>query len=142
MSYMRYMYPVCLCRQLNEDLLELRDAHAKLRETNRRVAREKERADREREELLQRVQHLHKVEAEEERKITRLVEQVGTKDDGCVQQCELRPLWEPARGHTGHSRVTAVPPSDRHSRVSSGPHGEPAVRSRGLEDSCDRVVSR
>ncbi|XP_037081731.1 myosin heavy chain, embryonic smooth muscle isoform-like [Pollicipes pollicipes] len=63
-------------KELHDDLLELRDAHAKLREQSRRVIREKERAEREREELQHRLQLAQRAEADEERKISRLVEQL------------------------------------------------------------------
>ncbi|PNF26593.1 hypothetical protein B7P43_G11349 [Cryptotermes secundus] len=58
------------------DLLELRDAHAKLRTTNEKLRREKERNEKEREELRQLASGKRRAEQEEDRRINILLEQV------------------------------------------------------------------
>ncbi|XP_043195755.1 golgin subfamily A member 4-like isoform X3 [Amphibalanus amphitrite] len=116
-------------KELNEDLLELRDAHAKLRESHRRVARDKERADREREELLQRVQHLHKVEAEEERKITRLVEQLEEQLavlHQATERMEKRRSASPAPAKASQvGKVNSLAPSVAKGAKAGGPARPP-----------------
>jgi hypothetical protein len=62
--------------QLQCDLLELRDAHAKLRTTNEKLRREKERNEKEREELRQFAAGKRRAEQDEERRINILLEQV------------------------------------------------------------------
>jgi hypothetical protein len=59
------------------DLLELRDAHAKLRTTNEKLRREKERNEKEREELRQLAAGKRRAEQDEERRINILLEQVA-----------------------------------------------------------------
>lgn len=66
-------------RKLNElqcDLLELRDAHAKLRTTNEKLRREKERNEKEKDELRTVVNSKKKVDLSEEKKVNVLLEQV------------------------------------------------------------------
>jgi hypothetical protein len=69
---------ICLVLlQLQCDLLELRDAHAKLRTTNEKLRREKERNEKEREELRQTASGKRRAEQEEDRRINILLEQVS-----------------------------------------------------------------
>lgn len=68
------MYSILLQSQC--DLLELRDAHAKLRTTNEKLRREKERYEKEREELRQMTTGKRRAEQDEERRINILLEQV------------------------------------------------------------------
>jgi hypothetical protein len=69
---------ICLLfLQLQCDLLELRDAHAKLRTTNEKLRREKERNEKEREELKQIASGKRRAEQEEDRRINILLEQVS-----------------------------------------------------------------
>lgn len=66
-------------RKLNElqcDLLELRDAHAKLRTTNEKLRREKERNEKEREELRSVASFKKKSEFDDDRRVAILLEQV------------------------------------------------------------------
>lgn len=66
-------------RKLTEiqcDLLELRDAHAKLRTTNEKLRREKERHEKEREEIKLVISGRRRMEQEDDRRITSLIEQV------------------------------------------------------------------
>jgi DNA repair exonuclease SbcCD ATPase subunit len=65
-----------LLPQLQCDLLELRDAHAKLRTTNEKLRREKERNEKEREELRQLASGKRRAEQDEDRRINILLEQV------------------------------------------------------------------
>jgi len=58
------------------DLLELRDAHAKLRTTNEKFRRERERHDKERDDQRQVSNTRKRQEADEERKVNALLEQV------------------------------------------------------------------
>ncbi|KAE8744717.1 hypothetical protein FOCC_FOCC008625 [Frankliniella occidentalis] len=58
------------------DLLELRDAHAKLRTTNEKLRREKERWDRERDDLRQLASARRRADNDEDRKIQLLLDQV------------------------------------------------------------------
>lgn len=70
------MINVFLFFQLQCDLLELRDAHAKLRTTNEKLRREKERNEKEREEFKQLISGRKRAEQEEDRKVTMLIQQV------------------------------------------------------------------
>uniref|UniRef100_A0A1Y1KQZ7 Uncharacterized protein n=1 Tax=Photinus pyralis TaxID=7054 RepID=A0A1Y1KQZ7_PHOPY len=66
-------------RKLSElqcDLLELRDAHAKLRTTNEKLRREKERHEKEREELRAVISERKRSELDDDRRINGLLEQV------------------------------------------------------------------
>lgn len=78
--------------ELQCDLLELRDAHAKLRTTNEKLRREKERNEKEREELKMLLNIKKRSEQEDERRVNALIDQVenlmqavpelfGNKDD-------------------------------------------------------------
>ena len=58
------------------DLLELRDAHAKLRTSNEKMRREKERHEREREELKTIITNKRQIEQTEVRNINILLQQV------------------------------------------------------------------
>lgn len=58
------------------DLLELRDAHAKLRTSNEKMRREKERHEKERQELKEVILNKCKVEQTELRNINILMQQV------------------------------------------------------------------
>ncbi|XP_021938796.1 golgin subfamily B member 1 isoform X3 [Zootermopsis nevadensis] len=62
--------------ELQCDLLELRDAHAKLRTTNEKLRREKERNEKEREELRQLASGRRRAEQDEDRRVNILLEQV------------------------------------------------------------------
>ncbi|XP_066255061.1 putative leucine-rich repeat-containing protein DDB_G0290503 isoform X1 [Euwallacea similis] len=62
--------------ELQCDLLELRDAHAKLRTTNEKLRREKERYEKERDEFKTVKYTRRRLENEEERKIEKIIEQV------------------------------------------------------------------
>lgn len=62
--------------ELQCDLLELRDAHAKLRTTNEKLRREKERHEKEREELRLVVNGKRRADLEDERRIAALIDQV------------------------------------------------------------------
>lgn len=62
--------------ELQCDLLELRDAHAKLRTTNEKLRREKERHDKEREEMKILINGRRRLEQEDDRRINALIEQV------------------------------------------------------------------
>lgn len=59
------------------DLLELRDAHAKLRTTNEKLRREKDRLERDRELLKQSINIKKKIEQEEERQIISVAQLVS-----------------------------------------------------------------
>lgn len=66
-------------RKLNElqcDLLELRDAHAKLRTTNEKLRREKERHEKEREEMRAIASSRKRTDIDENRRVNVLLEQV------------------------------------------------------------------
>lgn len=66
-------------KKLNElqcDLLELRDAHAKLRTTNEKLRREKERNEKEKDEFKLLLNRKKNVDQSEERRVTILLEQV------------------------------------------------------------------
>jgi len=58
------------------DLLELRDAHAKLRTTNEKFRRERERHDKDRDEQRHTQNVKKRQDADEERKVNALLEQV------------------------------------------------------------------
>lgn len=62
--------------ELQCDLLELRDAHAKLRTTNEKLRREKERNEKEREELKMLLNIKKRSEQEDERRVNALIDQV------------------------------------------------------------------
>lgn len=62
--------------ELQCDLLELRDAHAKLRTTNEKLRREKERHDKERDEFRTVLSGKKRMEQEDDRRINALIEQV------------------------------------------------------------------
>ncbi|KAF5306044.1 hypothetical protein FQR65_LT00759 [Abscondita terminalis] len=62
--------------ELQCDLLELRDAHAKLRTTNEKLRREKERNEKEREEFKSIITGRKRLEQEDDRRINALLEQV------------------------------------------------------------------
>lgn len=62
--------------ELQCDLLELRDAHAKLRTTNEKLRREKERHEKEREELKMLISIKKRSEQEDERRVNALIDQV------------------------------------------------------------------
>ncbi|KAK4872284.1 hypothetical protein RN001_016408 [Aquatica leii] len=62
--------------ELQCDLLELRDAHAKLRTTNEKLRREKERNEKEREEFRSIISGRKRLEQEDDRRINALLEQV------------------------------------------------------------------
>lgn len=62
--------------ELQCDLLELRDAHAKLRTTNEKLRREKERHEKEREELKLLINIKKRSEQEDERRVNALIDQV------------------------------------------------------------------
>lgn len=62
--------------KLQCDLLELRDAHAKLRTTNEKLRREKERWDRERDDLRQLASAKRRADNDEDRRIQLLLDQV------------------------------------------------------------------
>ncbi|XP_037080815.1 cingulin-like isoform X2 [Pollicipes pollicipes] len=62
--------------QLQEDLVELRSAHAKLRETSRRVIRERDRAERERAELLGRHRQRLDTDREQEGRLAAIMGQI------------------------------------------------------------------
>lgn len=62
--------------QLQCDLLELRDAHAKLRTSNEKMRREKERHEKERQELKEVIVNKYKLEQIELRNINILMQQV------------------------------------------------------------------
>ncbi|XP_018565748.1 putative leucine-rich repeat-containing protein DDB_G0290503 isoform X6 [Anoplophora glabripennis] len=64
--------------ELQCDLLELRDAHAKLRTTNEKLRREKERYEKEREDYRSTINGKKRIDQEDDRKVTALVEQVDT----------------------------------------------------------------
>ncbi|KAF2885000.1 hypothetical protein ILUMI_21174 [Ignelater luminosus] len=64
--------------ELQCDLLELRDAHAKLRTTNEKLRREKERHEKEREEMKAAIVGKKRAEQEDDRRINALLEQVET----------------------------------------------------------------
>ncbi|XP_046991524.1 COP1-interactive protein 1 isoform X1 [Schistocerca americana] len=62
--------------ELQCDLLELRDAHAKLRTTNEKLRREKERYEKEREEMRQVISARKRADQDEERKVNMIIQQV------------------------------------------------------------------
>jgi MICOS complex subunit MIC60 len=62
--------------QMQYDLLELRDAHAKLRTTNEKFRRERERHDKDRDEQRHTQNVKKRQDADEERKVNALLEQV------------------------------------------------------------------
>lgn len=62
--------------ELQCDLLELRDAHAKLRTTNEKLRREKERYEKEREEMRSMINGKKRSEQDDSKKISMLIEQV------------------------------------------------------------------
>lgn len=59
------------------DLLELRDAHAKLRTTNEKLRREKDRIDKERETLKFSSASRRRVEQEENHRVTAILQLVS-----------------------------------------------------------------
>lgn len=61
---------------MQSDLLELRDAHAKLRTTNEKLRRDKERFEKERESLKSITSARRKAELDEDRKINSLLQLV------------------------------------------------------------------
>ena len=62
--------------ELQCDLLELRDAHAKLRTTNEKLRRERERHEKEREELKYIANGKRRLEQEDDRRVSSLMEQI------------------------------------------------------------------
>lgn len=62
--------------ELQCDLLELRDAHAKLRTTNEKLRREKDRHEKERDELKLLLNGRRRADMEDERRVTALIDQV------------------------------------------------------------------
>lgn len=62
--------------ELQCDLLELRDAHAKLRTTNEKLRREKERHEKEREELKLLINIKKRSEQDDERRVNALIDQI------------------------------------------------------------------
>ncbi|XP_059483839.1 myosin-11 isoform X7 [Neocloeon triangulifer] len=62
--------------EMQYDLLELRDAHAKIRTTNEKMRRERERHEKERDEIRQLANVRKRQDAEEERKVNALLEQI------------------------------------------------------------------
>ncbi|XP_065581081.1 centrosomal protein of 290 kDa-like [Artemia franciscana] len=69
-------YHFCVYFQLQFDLLELRDAHAKLRTSCEKLKRDKEKVERDREQLHETIQNRHKKETEEEKKLLKLIDDV------------------------------------------------------------------
>lgn len=59
------------------DLLELRDAHAKLRTTNEKLRREKERSEKERDLIKQASVTRRRTDQDDERKVTTLLRLVS-----------------------------------------------------------------
>ncbi|GJQ68808.1 hypothetical protein Trydic_g5068 [Trypoxylus dichotomus] len=64
--------------ELQCDLLELRDAHAKLRTTNEKLRREKERQEKEREEMKNIIQGRRRGDQEDDRKVNAVIEQIDS----------------------------------------------------------------
>lgn len=62
--------------ELQCDLLELRDAHAKLRTTNEKLRREKERHEKEREEYKSAVNGRKRMEQEDDRRVNAIIEHI------------------------------------------------------------------
>lgn len=58
------------------DLLELRDAHAKLRTTNEKLRRERERSEREKDELKGNISSKKKLDQDDEKRVNVLLDQV------------------------------------------------------------------
>jgi chromosome segregation ATPase len=91
------------------DLLELRDAHAKLRTTNEKFRRERERLEKEREELRQVSSTKRRQEADEERKVNAMLDQVE-------ELMRLVPDIFPAKSETSGSSL-ALPSAPIRTRV-------------------------
>ena len=72
-------YHFCVYFQLQFDLLELRDAHAKLRTSCEKLKRDKEKVERDREQLHETIQNRHKKETEDEKKLLKLIDDVRKK---------------------------------------------------------------
>lgn len=100
--------------ELQCDLLELRDAHAKLRTTNEKLRREKDRNEKEREELKLSLSNRKRSEQEEERRINQIIDQIenlmqavpevfGSKSDE-ISICTPTP---PRRARSSKSRETS-----------------------------------
>ncbi|KAK5639511.1 hypothetical protein RI129_012003 [Pyrocoelia pectoralis] len=101
-------------RKLSElqcDLLELRDAHAKLRTTNEKLRREKERHEKEREELRSAISERKRSEQEDDRRINALLEQVEMliklTDSGESSEKDVYTPTPPRRTRGSKSRETS-----------------------------------
>lgn len=102
--------------ELQCDLLELRDAHAKLRTTNEKLRREKERYEKEREELRQMMNGKKRIGQEDDRKIAALIEQIDSLK-------QLAPELFFSKDNDGH--YTPTPP--RRGRSSKSRETSPAL---------------
>lgn len=109
--------------ELQCDLLELRDAHAKLRTTNEKLRREKERNEKEREELKMLLNIKKRSEQEDERRVNALIDQV----DNLMQA-----VPELFGNKTEDPSYTPTPP--RRLRSSKSRETSPAVESNVIKE--------
>ncbi|XP_065335876.1 uncharacterized protein LOC135936824 isoform X2 [Cloeon dipterum] len=116
--------------EMQYDLLELRDAHAKVRTTNEKLRRERERHEKERDENRQMTNARKRQDADEERKVNALLEQVD-------ELMRLAPDLFPQRDAGGGSSLLPKAPN-RSSRTNLSREPSPATGGReasvGVED--------
>ncbi|CAB3375084.1 Hypothetical predicted protein [Cloeon dipterum] len=117
--------------EMQYDLLELRDAHAKVRTTNEKLRRERERHEKERDENRQMTNARKRQDADEERKVNALLEQVD-------ELMRLAPDLFPQRDAGGGSSLSLPKAPNRSSRTNLSREPSPATGGReasvGVED--------
>lgn len=104
--------------ELQCDLLELRDAHAKLRTTNEKLRREKDRHEKERDELKLLLNGRRRADMEDERRVAALIDQVEN----------LMQVVPELFGNKPDETYTPTPP--RRTRSSKSRESSPAVESK------------
>lgn len=109
--------------ELQCDLLELRDAHAKLRTTNEKLRREKDRQEKEREELKLILHGRRRADLEDERRVAALIDQVES----------LMHLAPELFGNTPED-PTYTPTPPRRTRGSKSRETSPAVENSLIRD--------
>ncbi|XP_071054552.1 putative leucine-rich repeat-containing protein DDB_G0290503 isoform X2 [Onthophagus taurus] len=120
-------------RKLNElqcDLLELRDAHAKLRTTNEKLRREKERNERERGEMKGIIQGRKRTDQNEDRRLSILLEQIESLVQSAPDWCQPTQSYQ--------APYTPTPP--RRTRASKSRESSPALE--GSRNSKESSVPR
>ncbi|KAG8276942.1 Protein soga3, partial [Homalodisca vitripennis] len=122
-------------KKLNEvqnDLLELRDAHAKLRTTNEKLRRDKDRFEKERESLKSMSTARRKAELDEDRKINSLLQLVD-------ELMNLAPDLFPNRGEPPTSNVAMPTPPVRR-KGSKSRETSPMVERRDISKEASPAV--